>query len=142
MTPLVENPRDAFRPQPPEVAEVARHYGLSEDAALAWLEYHHARSRYFVNDVYRVQVAACDHDADALHVCVIRHDKGLARDWRHLQQIKNEVAGPEREAVELFPAESRRIDTSNKFHLWVLPTGLRVPFGWNMRDVTFERADP
>ena len=54
----------------------------------------------------------------------------MVQDWRHFQQIKNELAGPEREAVELYPAESRKIDTSNKWHLWVLPEGDQVDFGW------------
>lgn len=52
------------------------------------------------------------------------------RDWRHLQQIKNEIAGPEREAVEIFPAESRLVDTSNEYHLWVLPEGQKIPWGY------------
>jgi hypothetical protein len=48
-----------------------------------------------------------------------------------LQQIKNELIGPEHEALELFPAESRLINISNEFHLWAHPTsGYRFPFGF------------
>lgn len=64
-----------------------------------------------------------------------RRDKSAVRDWRHLQRIKNEVCGPEREAMEMFPAEQRLVDTSNQFHLWVLPEGRRFPFGYNDRAV-------
>lgn len=45
------------------------------------------------------------------------------------QQIKNEVIGEQREAVEIYPAESRKVDFTNTTHLWVLPEGDMVPFG-------------
>ena len=61
----------------------------------------------------------------------------MIKDWRHFQQIKNEIAGEEREAVEIYPAESRKVDTSNKWHLWVLPEGEKVNLGWKDRDVQY-----
>lgn len=67
---------------------------------------------------------------------VKRHDQEPIREWRHLQKIKNELVGKECEGVELFPAESRLIDTSNQFHMFVLvdPTK-RFPFGFEGRMV-------
>jgi hypothetical protein len=57
-------------------------------------------------------------------------------DWRHKQYIKNQLAGPEEEAVEIFPAESRLIDGANQFHLWGA-FGSPVPHGWTEgRDVS------
>ena len=67
-----------------------------------------------------------------------RIDKECIHDWRELQKIKNELIGPENEAVELYPAESRLIDESNQFHLWVLKevrTNVGFPFGWSDRSV-------
>lgn len=69
------------------------------------------------------------------HLLVRRHDHTAVHDWRHLQRVKNDVCGPEREAIEIFPAESRLVDTSNQFHLWVLPAGEQVPFGYPARMV-------
>lgn len=69
------------------------------------------------------------------HLSIKRVDGGVVRDWRHLQRIKNAVCGPEREAVEIFPAESRLVDAANSFHLWVLPAGARVSFGYETRMV-------
>ena len=69
-----------------------------------------------------------------------RLDKAPIHDWRDLQRIKNELLGPEREAVELYPAESRLMDTSNQYHLWALPPGKRFPFGMVDRCVTEEQA--
>lgn len=54
---------------------------------------------------------------------------GTARhDWRDFQEIKNRFAGTEWEAVELYPAESRLLDSSNYYMLWCfesLPIGKR-----------------
>lgn len=60
-----------------------------------------------------------------LQIC--RADGGSVFDWRHLQEIKNAVLGPEWEAVELFPAESRLKDPSNARYLWAAKD--RLPFG-------------
>lgn len=61
--------------------------------------------------------------------------RGTVRSWRHLQTIKNTIVGPEREAVEIFPAESRLVDTTDQYHLWCLPEGRKVPYGYAERDV-------
>lgn len=58
-------------------------------------------------------------------------------DWRDFQRIKNELVGPEAEAVELYPAETRLVDTSNQFHLWCFPQ-FRLPFGFDERLVSEE----
>lgn len=65
------------------------------------------------------------------HLSIRRSDRKAARDWRDFQRIKNELAGPEAEAVELFPAESRLVDGANQYHLWCAPPGERVPIGWH-----------
>jgi hypothetical protein len=65
-----------------------------------------------------------------------RNDRKAIRDWRHLQWIKNEVAGPEREAMEIFPRESRLVDTANQYHLFVLPVGFDIGLGWDIGRVT------
>jgi hypothetical protein len=66
----------------------------------------------------------------------IRNKDGSARhDWREFQRIKNELLGPEAEAVELYPAESRLTDTKNDFHLWSFP-GRQLRIGWKEREVS------
>lgn len=89
------------------------------------------------NGAYQVlerDVAGLD-GVTVAHLSIKRFDGGVIRDWRHLQRLKNVLCGPEREAVEVFPAESRLVDTANSFHLWVLPAGLRVPFGYEVRQI-------
>jgi hypothetical protein len=52
-----------------------------------------------------------------------REDKEPIRSWRLLQDIKNEVAGADREAIEIYPPESEVTDTANIYHLWVFMEG-------------------
>ena len=59
----------------------------------------------------------------------------LAHDWRDLMRIKNELIGPDREAIELYPSMERIHDTANQFHLWVLPEGMLQPVGWLEPDI-------
>lgn len=87
-----------------------------------------------VNSLYQVSIH--EHASGWTWLAIVRRDRSHVHDWRHLQRIKNEICGPEREAVELYPAESRLVDTSNQFHLWVLPAGERIPIGYTERDVS------
>lgn len=82
----------------------------------------------WVNDRY--EVFARTNAEGMVWLSIKTKDRSTDHDWRHLQQIKNEVCGPEREAVELYPAESRLADTANEYHLWVLPEGMSLPLGF------------
>lgn len=67
-----------------------------------------------------------------VHLSVKTHDRSPIRDWRDMQRIKNELVGPECEGMELYPAESRVVDTANQYHLWVCDSpSFRWPVGWN-----------
>lgn len=72
-----------------------------------------------------------------VHLSIKRVDRAPIHDWRDLQRIKNELVGPEHEAVELYPAEERLVDSANQYHLWVLADReRRFPFGFVERFVT------
>ena len=50
----------------------------------------------------------------------IRHITNLAiTDFRDFQRIKTELVHPDAEAMQMYPAESRLVDTCNQYHLWV-----------------------
>lgn len=72
----------------------------------------------FVNDRY--QVIATEYSPGQVHLDIKRNDRQPIANWRHLQQIKNEVCGTQSEGVQLFPAESRLLDEANSYHLYVL----------------------
>jgi hypothetical protein len=100
--------------------------------------------QYWRNNLYQVSIRRMpppDGDGpDLLHLSIKRTDQRVIHDWRHLQRIKNELAGPEHEGVELYPAESRVVDSANQYHLWVVDDpAFRWPFGWKERLIVAEQ---
>jgi len=66
-------------------------------------------------------------DNEIIWISYHRRDRQPVHDWRDIQNIKNDIAGKDWEAVEVFPSESRLVDTSNEYHLFALKT---IPLGW------------
>ena len=72
-----------------------------------------------------------------VHLSIRREDRRIMFDWRDMQRIKNQLLGEEKEAVQLFPAESRLVDTANQYHLWGFDSDeFRFPLGFNERQVS------
>jgi hypothetical protein len=76
------------------------------------------------------------------HLSIRRSDRKAVHDWRDLQAIKNALAGPQYDAIELYPAASRTVDGANQYHLWVFVAdesmgdkAPRLPVGWFTRNV-------
>jgi hypothetical protein len=99
----------------------------------------HDNSTVYVNDTYQVAVRDVPGTAswpDMIWLSIKRRDKEIIHDWRDLQEIKNLIVGPEHEGVELYPAEDRKVDTANQYHIWVLKdTSVWFPFGLGERAV-------
>lgn len=49
--------------------------------------------------------------------------------WNIKQEIKNELWGKDRIAIEVFPQEKNLIDAIDCYHLWIMPKGFKMPFG-------------
>ena len=120
-------------------------------------EYAAGRYEYLKNDVYAVQVhrgpnCLCFSEKNAgktkeegnhhhdwpemVWLSIKRIDREPIVSWRDMQEIKNKIMGPEYEAVQIFPAESRLVDTSNQYHLLCFADeGVRWPFGYLEREV-------
>lgn len=121
-------------------AEMLRRTGLPMEDLQRIYDEEFVSGETWMNDLYVVIAKPIGADSTVAkfaprvgvgtHLSIRRQDRAACRDWRHFQQIKNQLCGPEREAVELYPAESRLVDGANQFHLWVMPEGLRVPVGW------------
>jgi len=92
----------------------------------------------WINDKYQVNIKFLEKKKGLgkegwIWLSIKSKNKKVIRDWRIFQKIKNMLAGEEREGVELYPAESRLVDTSNQFHIFVMPKGDRFPFGYAER---------
>jgi hypothetical protein len=90
----------------------------------------------FINELYVVSVFKNESndfgvDVPVWHLSIRRQDREACHDWRHFQQIKNEICGPEYEGLELYPAESRVLDAANQYHLYVIMIkDVPVPVGY------------
>lgn len=98
-----------------------------------------ADAHVFMNEVYQVMARIMGDEATGewVMLSIKRTDRAPIMDWRDMQWIKNQLLGSEIEAVQLFPAESRLVDTSNHYWLFasVDPT-FQFPFGFTTRLVT------
>ena len=92
--------------------------------------------KIWLNAYYQVSVRK--HDSGSITLSIKHRTKKAAHDWRHFQRIKNALAGPEIEAMELYPAESRLVDTANQYWLFCMPPGSKIPIGFNTRLVGYE----
>lgn len=98
-----------------------------------------AKDEVWVNSLYQVNIRTLEPREGSVwpvvkHLSIKRRDKAVVHDWRDLQRIKNELVGPECEAVEIYPAESRLVDTANQYHLWVFnDPEFRFPLGFGTR---------
>lgn len=86
----------------------------------------------WLNDQYvvhkRVMQSDNPENPPMIHLSIRNEDRSARHDWRDFQRIKNQLAGPEWEAVEIYPAESRLVDGANQYHLWCLPFSLGIGF--------------
>lgn len=55
--------------------------------------------------------------------------------WKIKQEIKDELFGTKRVAIEVFPTADRMIDAADVYHLWVFEKGFRLPFGIHPKEV-------
>lgn len=146
--PLNERPRGRFAPPKPKLPERPADWGpwewrnhltntrASEYRTAPLAADYPTRmqlKRACLNNVYSVQFFERDSIWGLIdHLLLRRHDEGLAFPWADLQRIKDELCGPERVAVEVFPPQAQLVDDANCRHLWVLPIGFVLPFGLHL----------
>tara|TARA_R100001082_G_scaffold71060_1_gene40499 strand:+ start:3516 stop:4049 length:534 start_codon:yes stop_codon:yes gene_type:complete len=95
---------------------------------------------YFVSSMFQVAKRLLPPDQHGFgvntptYLSIKRLDREPINDWRAMQKIKNAIVGKEWEAVEIYPAESRLVDTANQYHLfcWDAPFPIYV---FNHREV-------
>jgi len=118
--------------------------GLSEHKAkqviLSYIEKEKS-AEVWGNLIYQANVYRNQYANDMVHVedwqdkcgyiSLKRRDKRPINSWQDVQTIKNRLFGIEREAIQIFPAESRMVNMANQYHLFVFPEGYIIPFGYN-----------
>lgn len=90
-------------------------HGAPRSVTRAW------RNNYFI-------VQCVPEAGGVTRLMVRRNDAQPIRAWLDLQRVKNELCGPERYAVEVYPPQSQLVDDANLYHLWVFPEGGGLSF--------------
>lgn len=123
---------------------MAANFGLPVEKLRATMEDEQRVCNLFVNSRYQVDKRPADTLPEGwpgmVWLSIKRLDRGPVGDerFRDFQRIKNELVGPECEAVELYPAEKRLVDTANQYHLWVIAEpGHYFPFGFAERKTLY-----
>jgi len=65
------------------------------------------------------------------HLSIRRRDRAPLHDWRVFQEIKNQICGENKEALELYPREDRVVDAANQYHLFAIMTDHFIPLGFD-----------
>ncbi len=105
----------------PTVQEVMALKGFPQQAAEA--EVRRLKSHtVWVNNLYQVNVEPAEGGIPFAHLIIRRLDGAPVHNWQHFQTIKNELLGPECEAVELYPPEGHLVDEKDHYHLWGFTT--------------------
>jgi hypothetical protein len=107
---------------------------LERNPACSYIQSLH-RNSFYVVQVY--EFASSEYTVGfermtMLHLIIRRIDGAAIHKWRDLQRIKNEIVGPDRVAVEVYPPEEQLVDQANLTHLWVYPPGYELPFGLHL----------
>ena len=132
MKPL--KPAKSISPPVKQFIKELMEHGVPRKVAKA--EYNRAKGREcWMNDIYVVLVMRKEphgfgEPATMTYLSIRRVDREPVRNWRHIQEIKNQLVGPECEGLEMYPAESRVADCANQYHVYVFDDPeIRLPVG-------------
>lgn len=87
----------------------------------------------WTNQVMCVQMTSEETTIGTVTHLWVRRNDGLPVLWHEMQRIKNELVGPERVGVEVFPAQSQLVDAAPMYHAYVYPEGYELPFGLHLK---------
>ncbi len=138
----LDRPMEPFTEAAPNDApwyldRIRKHSGFDNPAAADDAIREHLATKIFTNNRYAVFVRTfiARDGRKMMHLSIKHNDRSVIDDWRDLQRIKNIFAGPDVDAVQVFPRESRLVDTSNQYHLWCFMDGAPLPYGYEERNV-------
>lgn len=66
-------------------------------------------------------------DASGVVHLAVSSLSGIRPSWPEMQRIKDEIAGPDATAIEVYPPKAEVVDEADMFHIWVLRG--KLPFG-------------
>ena len=110
-------------PPPVTMSQLKKLAKGDKRAAKRSMEYFN-RCEHWINETHHVAIdrksGTIGDGTTVIHLSIKRHDREPISDWRVMQDIKTSLLGPDHEAMELYPAESRVVDLANQYHLWCI----------------------
>jgi hypothetical protein len=118
------------------LAEEARRRRLGEWGAWTFIEFPkgsvgsggwtHDFQRAAKNRVFAVLIREVATDMGLIVHLAVSSLSGIRPTFHEMQRVKNELAGEESTAIEIYPPASELVDGADQFHIWCVP---RLPFG-------------
>lgn len=89
----------------------------------------------FITTAHRNRVfSVLDRQAEAgVRHLAVSSLSGTRPTWHEMQRIKDELAGRDATAIEVYPPRDQVIDEADMFHIWVLRGNL--PFGLHLNTI-------
>jgi len=69
-------------------------------------------------------------DATGIVHLAVSSLSGVRPTWPEMQRIKDDIAGPDATAIEVYPPKAEVVDEADMFHIWVLRG--KLPFGLHL----------
>lgn len=136
MLPWTPFQRGVLKPQNlDDVKAIADSVGIDPKDALSAAEDVN-NDEIWINSKYQVNIRRYLAESGLMvaHLSIKRRDKMRVgpEKYRDFMRIKDELIGPECEAIELYPARSREVDTANQYHLFAATDpAYRFPVGFS-----------
>ena len=105
-----------------------------------------ASAEYFISPTFQVAKRVLPDGQHGFpipptYLSIKRLDREPIADWRAMQKIKNAICGKEWEGIEIYPAESRLVDTANQYHMFCFPEAIPI-YVFTQREVlTSQQAE-
>lgn len=79
------------------------------------------------------------HDASGAVHLAVSSLSGIRPTWHEMQRIKDEIAGYDATAIEVYPPKDKIVDEADMFHIWVIPG--QLPFGLHVTGRTMRKVE-
>lgn len=124
-----------------DIALLMEAHSCSRDDAVKVLAANAGTAEYWRNSIFTVVKYRLGSGWFRLRI-EASDGRPVDRNWPLFQAIKNQLLGPECEALELYPAESRKVDEANMYHMYgVADPAVKFSFGMTPVDLGGKRYD-
>lgn len=105
----------------PLVFKFSNKHRITKDSQEIWMN-----SKYEVSKQFHEEDTVFGSRHGIIILQISNSDGSAKHDWRDFQEIKNQLAGPDWEGIELYPREDRLRDPSNAYYLFCFKVLIKI----------------